>query len=392
MKRNMYAYWFIRSLCYHAFVLSILVIPAYSVSTHAAVSSLPKLEALINTSMKQKKIPGMAVAVVSKGKIIFMKAFGLRRVGLPQSINLETLFQLGSTSKAIAATLVAVLQKERVLNLDQPLDLIPGTTLRHILSHTTGVPSTGFNALIERGGSPLEALEKIKELTLEDTPGTKFIYHNVVYNLLTTVLEAQTGYSFESLLEVKLFKPLHMNRTFSTWSEFMDEENRASAHVLKRANRKRKNKYAKKTYLPVPYRKDYTNFPAAGGMSSNIQDMAQFLKAIMGAQPDIISRQEIREFTSPIIHTPDQWHRTRKHRNRITKTEYGLGWRHMTFANQEVVFHGGWIRGFSTILAFLPKQEVGIIVLQNAESSLPFNIAMQFFDWILELPLKKWIH
>jgi beta-lactamase class C len=99
----------------------------------------------------------------------------------------------------------------------------------------------------------------------------------------------------------------------------------------------------------------------------------------------------LEEFIHPVIHTPDQWHRTKKHRDRITETHYGLGWRHMTFAGHPVVFHGGMLRGFSTILAFLPDQEVGIIILQNANSSLASRLSMQFFDWVLGLPSKKWM-
>jgi beta-lactamase class C len=356
------------------------------------VSYIPKLEALIQKSMKQKNIPGMAVAVVSKGKVIYMKGFGVRTLGKPEPIDIETLFQIGSTSKAVSATLIAILQKEQVLYLDQPIDLLPGVTLRHVLSHTTGVPSAGFNALIERGGSPQEALERIKEINVEDSPGTKFVYNNVVYNLLIRVLEEQTGSPFESLLQKKLLQPLNMTRTSSTWKAFITQENRASPHVLKQIKGKKIKKLIKKTYSPAPYRKDYTNFPAAGGLSSDIQDMARFLKAIMGARPDIITHEDLEEFTRPMIHTPDQWQRSQNHRDRITKTQYGLGWRHMIFGAHPVVFHGGWLRGFSTILAFLPDHDVGIVVLQNAESSLPFNISMQFFDWVLGLPSKKWVH
>ncbi|WP_410960322.1 hypothetical protein, partial [Salmonella sp. SAL4431] len=81
-------------------------------------------------------------------------------------------------------------------------------------------------------------------------------------------------------------------------------------------------------------RKEYADFPAAGGLSSNIHDMALFLAAIMGARPDVIPSEALDEFIRPVIHTPDQWQRTQTHRDRITETQYGLGWRHMVFAGQ----------------------------------------------------------
>jgi beta-lactamase class C len=352
--------------------------------------SLPRLESLIHQSMEKKKVPGMAVAVVSKGKIIYMRPFGVRVVGQQAPIDQKTLFQVGSLSKAISSTLIAILNQEQKISLDHPVTVIPGATLRHVLSHTTGIPSAGFNALIERGDHPLEVQKKIQGIVPDGEPGEKFAYHNAVYNLLKDVLENNIGISFESLLQKKLLQPLHMVSTSSTWEAFISQENRVAAHILKKTKGK-KGKIIKIAAQKVPYRKDYTNFPAAGGMSSNIHDMALFLAAIMGARPDVISPQDLEEFTRPLIHTPDQWHRTHKHRDRITETHYGLGWRHITFAGHPVLFHGGMLRGFCQMVAFLPEQQVGIIVLQNAESSLAFQLSMQFFDWVLGLPSKKWI-
>jgi beta-lactamase class C len=352
---------------------------------------LPKLEDLILKAMLKKKVPGTAVAVVSKGKIIYIKGFGVRVIGRPEPVTTKTLFQLGSISKAISSTLIAILSREQEISLDDPIDPIPGATLRHILSHTTGIPSAGFNELIERGGSPLEAQEALQRIILEEEPGKKFAYHNVVYNLLTHVIEARSGSSFESVLQEKLLKPLGMTNTSSTWEAFISEKNRVAIHVVKKTKGKKKGKFINIVAQQAPYRKEYANYPAAGGFSSNIHDMALFLNAVMGARPDVVSLQDLEEFINPIIHTPDQWYRTTKHRDRITQTQYALGWRHMVFANHPVVFHGGMLRGFSTMLAFLPDQQVGIVILQNANSSLASQVSMQFFDWVLGLPFKEWI-
>lgn len=184
-----------------------------------------------------------------------------------------------------------------------------------------------------------------------------------------------------------------MTHTSSSWERFIANENRASAHVMQKpkGKKRKKGKDVKGIVRQAPYRREYTNYPAAGGFSSSIHDMAIFLAAVMGARPDVISSQDLEEFITPLIHTPDQWQRSQKHRDRISATQYGLGWRHMMFANHPVVFHSGWIRGFCNTVAFLPEQQVGIVVLQNAESSLNNRIAMQFFDWVLDLPHKQWI-
>jgi len=119
--------------------------------------------------------------------------------------------------------------------------------------------------------------------------------------------------------------------------------------------------------------------------------MALFLAAVMGARPDLLPTKAVEELITPVIHTPDQWGRTQKYRDRITKTQYCLGWRHLTYADQPFVFHAGWIRGVSPLVAFLPKQDVGIVILQNAESGTSFRLTMQFFDQVLGLPSKRWL-
>jgi beta-lactamase class C len=388
---------FVRGLVFLLYCITLS--PAHSAIADPIDSILPKFESLIQKSLNAKKIPGLAVAIVHKGKIIYIKGFGIRTVGKSEIVDQQTLFQLGSVSKAISSTLIAILAKEQVLNLEHPIDCLPGRTLRHVLSHTTGITSGGFNRLIEQGMSPAQTIEKIKLMNVEDPPGTKFIYHNVVYNLLTNVIEQVVGASFEATLQSKLFHPLNMTRTSSTWEAFIAQENRASPHVFtslsakksKKGKKKEKKILTKSIAQKVPYRKEYTNFPAAGGFSSSIHDMAQFLCAVMGSRPDIISQDDLKDFIQPTIHTPDQWQRSQKHRDRISKTEYGLGWRHLIFADYPLVFHGGWIRGFCSTLAFLPEQQLGIVILQNAESSLAYNLSMQFFDWALGLPQKEWI-
>lgn len=360
--------------------------------------------------MEKKKIPGLAVAVVYKGKVIYIKGFGVRSIKTKELVNQHTVFQLGSVSKAISSALVLILKREKILHLDQEIKIIPelqpGTTLRHILSHSTGLPSGGFNRLIENGTPPSKIQKQLVGLQPIGAPGEKFSYHNVVYNLLTQIIEHQTGQPFETVLQENLLRPLGMKSTSSTWKGYIAHPNRMSAHSFvssavkeKRAEKKKikgkKSFQHKKNGAPqivqVSSRQEYADFPAAGGFSSSIYDMSLWLAAVMGARPDVLPAKEVTEFITPVIHTPDQWGRTQKYRDRITKTQYCLGWRHLTFADQPLVFHAGWIRGISPLVAFLPNQKVGIVILQNAESGASFRVAMQFFDMVLGLPSKRWV-
>lgn len=356
----------------------------------SVTSLFPKFETLIHKAMQQKKVPGLAVAIVMDGEIVFIKGFGVRTVGHPEPVDIHTVFQIGSASKAITSVLVAILNRDRILTLDHPIEIIPNATVRHIMSHTTGIPSAGFNALIENGTSAANVYKKVEVTSPNSQPGEKFAYHNVVYNLVERVIEDQSGMSFDDVLQAYLLNPLQMKETASTWNGFISKDNRVSVHSFT-AGKRKKGKAAIRQVKKVPYRQDYTNFPAAGGCSSSIHDMALFLAAILGANSDVISPHDLDPFIQPLVHTPDQWQRSSAHRDRITKTGYGLGWRTMTFGGYHLVFHGGWIRGINALISFIPDKKIGIVVLQNAESGLPFSLSMQFYDWALNLPSKQWI-
>ncbi len=375
-----------------AVFLFALILGTYSQATPPLQINtlLPKFETLIKKSMRDKKIPGMAVAIVKDGKVIYMKGFGVRKLGSAEPINTRTVFQIGSTSKAITSVLVAILNRDKTISLEHPVDIIPSATLTHLLTHTTGIASKGFNALIENGTHPTEIYKRIKETIPESKPGETFSYHNVIYSLIGSIIECKTGISFENVLQTRLLKPLGMTETSSTWNAFATRANRASVHIFKLLKEK-KGRHNNKQILNASFRKDYNNFPAAAGCSSSIRDMAHFLAAVLGANPDIISQQDLADFIKPLVHTPDQWLRSQKHRDRITETHYGLGWRTMTFGGRHLVFHGGWIRGISSIVSFIPEERLGIVILQNAEEGLPFRLSMQFYDWALGLPPKEWI-
>ena len=374
-------------------LILILATPAETKSPPPVTSFLPKFEALIHKAMQQENVPGMAVAIVMDGKVIFMKGFGVREVGTQEPVDTHTVFQIGSASKAITSVLVAILNREQILSLDHPIGTIPKATVKHVLSHTTGIPSPGFNALIERGVPAVDVYKKVETTTPDGHPGEKFAYHNVVYSLIGEIIKHQSGLSFEDALQTWLFKPLNMTETSSTWDAFISRSNRASVHTfLKNQEKKgKKGKTINGHVLKAPYRQDYANFPAAAGYSSSIHDMALLLEAILGAHSDVIAPHDLDAFIQPLVHTPDQWQRSSAHQDRITETHYGLGWRTMTFGGHHVVFHAGWIRGITSLISFIPEKRVGIVILQNAELNLPFILSMQFYDWILDLPPKQWM-
>ncbi|MDP5370363.1 MAG: beta-lactamase family protein, partial [Pseudomonadota bacterium] len=209
--------------------------------TFAANLSEPikQLTQQIARLIKTKKIPGCAIAIVEQDKIVYMKAFGVRKMARGkrrEPINLDTVFQLGSISKPITATLIAILQKRGTLNIDQPARVhLPwissNTTPRHLLSHTSGYIRTGWNNKIE-ANTPRITLVRDLSAHPQSMPGETFDYHNLAFSLLEDILMHATKSPFENLLQRYLFTPLGMTSTSCGYRPFEHNQNKAWPHQI----------------------------------------------------------------------------------------------------------------------------------------------------------------
>lgn len=144
----------IKKSFYICFLLCMISSDGRLANSDPLPTAIQSLDQSIQKQIKDKKVIGCAVAVVDHGKIIFIKAYGVRKTGSKEPINLNTLFQLGSISKTLSATLVGILIKENRFKLESPAahfypKLSPETTVQHILSHTTGFERKGWNQKIE---------------------------------------------------------------------------------------------------------------------------------------------------------------------------------------------------------------------------------------------------
>lgn len=340
--------------------------------------ALQKLDRHIHQQIQQKKTVGCAVAVVDQGQIVFMKAYGVKKKGEKNKIDTHTSFQLGSTSKPIAATLIAILSKQGLLDLDASIHplypyLKPTTTLRHILTHTTGFKRAGWNNKIENGVLRPQLLKDL-ETAQQDEPGFEFDYHNFVFSLMEGVVEKSQNQRMETLLEQRLFIPLGMNQTTIGYQAFMGASNRAWPHQQSQ----------KKVFYPS---KNYSRFYhaavfTAAGINSNIEDMALFLKLQLVGVPGFLSQADLRDFHEPRIDAKDAEMRLKRALMNDVKSYYGMGWRIAETTKKRIVFHGGWVKGFGNFIGFLADRKLGIVILNNSESDFASKTSLMFLhDW-----------
>ncbi|MES2253309.1 MAG: serine hydrolase domain-containing protein [Pseudomonadota bacterium] len=371
-----------RATYIRTFFVILLILPCIAIANTLSVS-IKALTQHIEQLIKTKKIPGCAVAIIDHDQIVYMNAFGVRKMskgkkGYP--IDLDTVFQLGSISKPITATLVAILQRNGRLNLDQAVQyhlpwIQSDTTVRHLLSHTSGYARTGWNNKIEANTARITLINDLSSHT-QNTPGETFDYHNLAFSLLEDIIKHTNQAPFENLLQHYLFNPAGMTRASCGYIPFESCANKAWPHQITK-----KGSLAPSSSLSQFY---HAHVPSAGGINASIRDMANFLFLHINGQENLISTHDLSPFHTPVAPTKDAlgWFKEEAVGADLNAW-YGLGWRILDIDHQRIIYHGGWLKGFKNFLAFSPDRKVGIVILHNSESSFSKKAAIRFLRQIL---------
>lgn len=340
---------------------------------------LSKYDSSIQTMVN--KTPGAAIVIVKGDSIIFSKGYGLASAKTGDSINVNTIFRIGSVSKGFASALTGIVAQENLVNFnDRVIDYVPGfklktteqtneLSLKHVLSHSTGLIYQAYTTLIE-DGLPLETMIKaLHDVDLIGKPGEYYSYQNVGYSVIEKVLENSTGVPYHTLLKNKLFTPLGMNSASSTYEDIIQEENKALPHVR-----------GKNGWYQRSISKNYYNTQAAGGVNASITDMGQWLKAILGHNEDVIMPSTLDSLFNPQIRTYVRYKYFSRWPN-AKKSYYGLGWRIVENGNDIVVCHGGYVNGYSSKIALIPSEDIGICILTNSANSFIGKTVPSFLDY-----------
>ena len=341
-------------------------------------SILFEYNAYVEDFIKEREVPGAAIAIVVNNRIEFIKGFGVTKIGEKNPIGIHSVFRIASVSKGFASILAGVLVKEKILNWDDTVikhlpefvlkdsTTTQDLTIRHILSHTSGLTPHAYDNLIEANIPFDKIMERLKEVNVHCKAGECYGYQNTVYSLIGAIMESTTNKKYEDLLKEKITQPLGMNDVSFTAKGLIDADDRTFPHIRRNGQ-----------WIPTEIRETYYNVPPAAGINSSIYDMAYWLKALLGGASNIISTDIIKEVSKPIVNTPREIWRF-DWDNRIQYAAYGMGWRIFDYAGYTMVFHSGGVQGYLSQLAFLPKHNIGIVCLQNAR--FHNNFIYKFID------------
>ncbi len=328
-------------------------------------------------------LPGAAVAIVSRERVLNMQTWGVRDSGANDPITEQTIFRIASVSKTFAGTVASLLVSQHKQDWDTPIEqTLPqihmGTlsssksiTLKNIVSQSTGLMPHAYSNMLDAGVAYEKIQEKFSEIPTVCAPGDCYGYQNVVFSLIADVVQVSTQTSYENYLNEQLFIPLGMSTASTGLQAFESSSNATLPH-------RRVNGMWRVTSNNPAY---YTVAPAAG-INASIADMAIWARANLGAYPEILAEDFLQTQHTPVIQTPyggyyNSW-------QGMEHAYYALGWRVFDYRGLRVVHHGGGVRGFRSEMALVPEKNLGLVVLFNSETNFANGLVPAFLDSLIK--------
>ncbi|MBC8985136.1 serine hydrolase [Pedobacter sp. N36a] len=375
--------------------LSIMSLKA--VAQQAAVkadSRFNGLDTAFQHVLKTWNAAGFAVAVVQKNKVIYAKGFGYRDAVNKLPVTPNTIFPIGSCTKAFTTTLIGKLEKEGKVNIDQPVkNYLPELTfyneemtnhinLRDMMSHRTGLARFDMSWYMFNTPSVDDLLKRIQYMVPTTGLREKWQYNNFMYMAQGAVVSKLTGKTWADQINEKIFRPLGMTHSNTSLAELLKSKEVSLGYGVKDDQS-----------LDLLDYYDISGMAPAGAINSNVNDMAKWMmawvnngkyesKEIIPAdfRKQAISSQAIMDGGLPEKNAPD-----------IYFANYGLGWFMDSYRGHYRVEHGGNIDGFSAISTFFPADSLGIVVLSNQNvSNVPEIVKNIISDRLLQLKYEDW--
>ncbi len=334
------------------------------------------IQAYFDEAVQKKQIVGASVAVVKCDSIIYADGFGSRNSRLTDNVDKETIFRIGSVSKGFAGILAGIHVQEGLINWeDKIINHIPNfrlasaaqtkkVTLSHVLSHTSGLPYHSFTNLVEAGVSLDNIASRFNEVRPLQEPGYFYNYQNAIFALSGEIIERVTQKPLFEVIQEKIFDPLGMDRASATYEALQGDTNIALPHQRLRYG-----------WRPMRLNKKYYGAVAAGGINASAMDMGQWMKFLLGNNPEVLMPKTMEKVFSPVIQVGGR----RSYYQRwpgYVSSHYAHGWRIHTFKDQEteqlqkVIHHGGSVNNFRSEIAIYPNEDLGICVLFNSPNKM----------------------
>ena len=342
--------------------------------THAWLADF---SATVEDTRQHFGIPGVAVAIVRDNQIVLAEGFGIRELGQDAPITPQTLFAVGSTTKAMNAAMIASLIDDGVLDWDQPVrdiwpdfqlddpDLASQIRVRDLLNMTSGV----LRADLEWSGlgmSPEQIMTSLAELPVDEMPGEHFHYNNQVVATGGYVAALAAGSTLDNLdqtyaelLQQRVFDPTGMSSASLSMEAAQASSNHATPHDFTLFGEA----------VPTHYHID-TGIAPAGGVAASVLDLAHFVmmqlnRGVSQTGTRVVSSENLTETWRPQIEI-------------VPDFSYGMGWFIEKYGDVEMIWHDGNVLGFKSLMVMVPEANIGMVLITNRTISFGFGNSLRY--------------
>lgn len=298
------------------------------------------LDSAIEAQMSKHGLPGVALAVVEGGQIVYLKGYGTAGNGRPMTP--QTQMFIGSQSKSFTALAIAQLAEQGKLDLDAPVQTyLPWfrvadetasrqITLNHLLHHTSGLSDAGYGVLLPLNATLEQAVRSLAKAKPTAPVGLEHQYFNLGYAVLAYIVEIASGQRYADYIQTHIFNPLGMKSSTADPS---------TAHNLAQG-------YSRLFGFPIPMRQEVPAYAIGDGyIVSTAEDMARYALAIKGGGAGLVSPEMLQRMLTPGLGS------------------YGMGW--MIVDSGTKIFHGGANETFRTEVNLYPVRDRAFVLLTN---------------------------
>jgi CubicO group peptidase (beta-lactamase class C family) len=385
-------------------LLTLLAVASSATATSRAIAepaAMPiaaaAIERTVARAMQSFKVPGMAVGIVKDGKLIYAKGYGVRELGKAPAVDIDTLFQIGSNTKAFTAAALAILVDEHKIRWDDKvIDYIPEFrlydpyvtrefTLRDLLSHRSGL-GTGAGDLMFYPNTDLSRAEMIRGLRYLKPVSSfrsQYAYDNLLYMVAGTVVATVTGQTWDDFVTQRILQPLRMTGCVTSYRRIAAGSNTVTPHVMS----------AGKLTAIKPI--EFTAIAPAGAISCNVSGMAKWLQTQLNAGKSSDGAQIFTADRGEEMWTPNTVMPLNPVLASLTHAHfeaYGLGWELQDELGYKRVSHTGGVPGTVTWVAMIPELQLGIVVLTNQQDDAAMEaVGNQILDAYVGAPKRDWI-
>lgn len=348
-------------------------------------------ERYIKKAMSDWQVPGLAVAIVHRNKIIYNRGFGVKKQGSSDPVNEKTVFQAGSITKSFTAALLSILvDKGKLTWKDKVQKHLSGFklhdseaehhfTVGDLLSQCSGLPPHSGRMLPFLGYDRKYIVNNLHLIQPVSGFRREYGYQNNLFLAAACVIEKLTGKSWEQILYEEFLQPMGLTETTTSLEGYQKSENVAYGHYSKVPGN---GSPIKPIQMNWPHHHWIYTVAPAGGINSNVLNLANWIKLYLGGGKfngkRFVSEKNISLMLSPYTSAnPGVWGE---------KRYYCKGWVYSDYFPYPIRWHNGGTSGMKSIIAMIQEVGIGIVIMSNlADTLLPEALCRIWFDlWFLK--------